>query len=238
MSAFLYGVALQWKLDIRSKSILVTCYAVPLIFFLLMGGVFTSIAPEMKTTLIPSMIAMAVSMGAFIGLPPSLIETYSEDIKKGYKANKVPLYLGLATMFISAFIHLTIMCVVILLLAPVLFKAALPCNFPLFFLALSLFITVSLSIGSILGLAVKNQSKLTMLVQIIFLPSIMLSGIMFPADLLPDPIKMIGQIFPAAQGFKLMLDFGLQFENLWYFILVFGIAAVICGILLKRQSFK
>lgn len=39
MSGFLYGVALQWKLDIRSKSLLVTCYIVPLIFFLLMGGV-------------------------------------------------------------------------------------------------------------------------------------------------------------------------------------------------------
>ena len=35
MNGFLYGVALQWKLDIRSKSLLVTCYIVPLIFFLL-----------------------------------------------------------------------------------------------------------------------------------------------------------------------------------------------------------
>ena len=32
MNGFLYGVALQWKLDIRSKSLLVTCYIVPLIF--------------------------------------------------------------------------------------------------------------------------------------------------------------------------------------------------------------
>ena len=40
MNGFLYGVALQWKLDIRSKSLLVTCYIVPLIFFLLMGGIF------------------------------------------------------------------------------------------------------------------------------------------------------------------------------------------------------
>lgn len=28
MNGFLYGVALQWKLDIRSKSLLVTCYIV------------------------------------------------------------------------------------------------------------------------------------------------------------------------------------------------------------------
>ena len=47
MNEFLYGIALQWKLDIRSKSMLVTCYIVPLIFFLFMGGIFTSVMPEM-----------------------------------------------------------------------------------------------------------------------------------------------------------------------------------------------
>ena len=42
MSAFLYGAALQWRLDIRSKSLLITCYVVPLLFFIVMGGIFTS----------------------------------------------------------------------------------------------------------------------------------------------------------------------------------------------------
>lgn len=37
MSAFLFGVALQWKLDIRSKTLLITCYIVPLLFFAIMG---------------------------------------------------------------------------------------------------------------------------------------------------------------------------------------------------------
>ena len=68
---FLYGLVLQWKLDIRSKNLLITCYIVPLLFFLLMGGIFTSIMPQMKDTLIQQMIIMGVSMGAFIGLPPS-----------------------------------------------------------------------------------------------------------------------------------------------------------------------
>lgn len=238
MSGFLYGVALQWKLDIRSKSLLVTCYIVPLIFFLLMGGIFTSVMPEMKSTLIQSMIVMSVSMGAFIGLPPSLIETYGSDVKKVYKANGVPLYLGLVTMFLSAFVHLMIACIIILLLAPVLFEATLPIHFPRFFFALAIYIIVSLSIGCILGLIVKNQAKLTMIAQLVFLPSIMLSGIMFPIDLLPDFLETIGRVFPAYWGYRLMLNNGFQLENLWYLILVFCVAAVVCGILLKKQKSK
>ena len=236
MNAFLYGVALQWRLDIRSKSLLVTCYVVPLIFFLLMGGIFTSVMPEMKDTLIPSMIVMGVSMGAFIGLPPSLIETYGSDIKKVYKANGVPLYLGLITMAISAFAHLLMMCIIIVLLAPILFGATLPSNLPLFFMALAVYVIVSLSIGSILGLVVKNQAKLTMIAQLVFLPSIMLSGIMFPIELLPKTFGMVGKIFPASWGYKLMIDDGFQIENICDFILVLGVAIIVCGCLLKKQN--
>ena len=236
MNGFLYSLTLQWKLDIRSKSLLVTYYIVPLIFFLLMGGIFTSVMPEMGSTLIQSMIVMSVSMGAFLGLPPSLIETYGSDIKKIYKANGVPIHLGLVTMVLSAFIHLMITCMVILLLAPILFKANLPSQFLLFFLALAIYIFVSLSIGSILGLTVNNQAKLTMIAQLVFLPSIMLSGIMFPISLLPDFLQVIGHVFPAYWGYRLMLDKGLRLANLWYLILLTCLAVITCILLMNKQK--
>ena len=236
MNGFLYSLTLQWKLDIRSKSLLVTYYIVPLIFFLLMGGIFTSVMPEMGSTLIQSMIVMSVSMGAFLGLPPSLIETYGSDIKKIYKANGVPIHLGLVTMVLSAFLHLMITCMVILLLAPILFKANLPSQFLLFFLELAIYIFVSLSIGSILGLTVNNQAKLTMIAQLVFLPSIMLSGIMFPISLLPDFLQVIGHVFPACWGYRLMLENGFSIENLWYMIFIFCIAVMIGILLLNKQK--
>jgi len=201
-----------------------------------MGGIFTSVMPEMGSTLIQSMIVMSVSMGAFLGLPPSLIETYGSDIKKIYKANGVPIHLGLVTMVLSAFIHLMITCMVILLLAPILFKANLPSQFLLFFLALAIYIFVSLSIGSILGLTVNNQAKLTMIAQLVFLPSIMLSGIMFPISLLPDFLQVIGHVFPAYWGYRLMLDKGLRLANLWYLILLTCIAVITCILLMNKQK--
>ena len=141
-------------------------------------------------------------------------------------------------MFLSAFVHLMISCAIILLLAPILFEAALPVQFPFFFLALAIYIIVSLSIGGILGLVVKNQAKLTMIAQLVFLPSIMLSGIMFPIDLLPDFLEAIGRIFPASWGYRLMLDNGFCLENLWYLILIFCAAVIICAILLNKQKSK
>ena len=69
MNAFFYGVSLQWKMDIRSRTLLLTCYLVPLLFFAVMGGIFTSVMPEAKETLIQSMTVFGVSMGALIGVP-------------------------------------------------------------------------------------------------------------------------------------------------------------------------
>ena len=236
MNCFLYSLVLQWKLDIRSKSLLVTFYIVPLLFFLIMGGIFTSVIPGMGNTLIQSMIVMSVSMGAFLGLPPSLVEIYGSDIKKIYNANGVPIYLGLVTMVLSAFVHLMMTCIVILLLAPILFKASLPTQLPIFLLSLTIYIIVSLSIGSILGLTLKNQAKLTMIAQLVFLPSIMLSGIMFPISLLPDFLQVIGLVFPAYWGYRLMLENGFSIENLWYMLFIFGIAVMIGILLLNKQK--
>jgi len=236
MNCFLYSLVLQWKLDIRSKSLLVTFYIVPLIFFLIMGGIFTSVIPEMGSTLIQSMIVMSVSMGAFLGLPPSLVEIYGSDIKKIYNANGVPIYLGLVTILLSAFVHLMMTCIVILLLAPILFKASLPTQLPIFLLSLTIYIIVSLSIGCILGLTLKNQAKLTMLAQLVFLPSIMLSGIMFPISLLPDFLQVIGHVFPAYWGYRLMLENGFSIEDLWYMLFIFCIAVMIGILLLNKQK--
>lgn len=236
MSAFLYGVALQWKLDIRSKSLLITCYVVPLLFFAIMGGIFTSINPAAKYTLIQSMTIMGVSMGALVGLPPSIVEIYGGDIKKVYKANGVPLYLGVVSMFLSAFIHLLMMCAIIYIVAPIAFDAALPANPPLYFSSLAAFIAVSLSIGSVLGLSVKNQAKLTMISQLIFLPSIMLSGIMFPANMLPQSLEYTGKIFPAAWGNILMTRETFKPDLFIPLVVMFFAAIAICGYALSRKA--
>lgn len=238
MSGFWYGLLLQLKLDIRSKTLLITCYIVPLIFFLLIGGIFISVMPEMKSTLIQSMIVMNISMGAIIGLPPTLAETYGSDIQKVYKANGVPIYLGFVTIFLSTFVHLMISSSVIIILAPLIFKASLPAQLPYFFLGLIMYIIVALGIGGVLGLVVKNRAKLTMISQLVFLPSIMLSGIMFPIDLLPDFLLIIGRIFPASWGYQLMLDNGFCFENARYLILILALEVILCSLLLAKQKAK
>lgn len=234
MSAFLYGVVLQWKLDFRNKGVLLTYYVVPLVFFAFMGGIFSSIDPMAKDTLIQSMTVFGVTMGAVLGAPTSLVELYGSEIKKAYKVGGLPLWVGIINNFISAFVHLFIMSFIIFLMAPQVFDAKTPTSIPLYFLSLGIFIMVSLAVGTVLGLIIKSASKLTMASQFIFLPSIMLSGIMFPVDMLPKALEKVGSIFPATWGFKLMISEVFKVEFFIPLVFIFIIATCISGYKLSK----
>ncbi|WP_040210293.1 ABC transporter permease [Clostridium polynesiense] len=230
MDAFCYGICLQWKLDMRNKGVLLTYYIVPLVFFAFMGGIFSSIDPNSKNTLIQSMTVFSVSMGALLGAPIPLVEFFSSEIKKSYKVGGIPLWTVIINNFISGFIHLSLVSIIIFFTAPFVFDSAVPDNILLYFAVLLLFIISSLMIGTALGLFVKSISKLTMISQFVFLPSIMLSGIMFPVTMLPKAFDYAGKLFPSTWGFFSMCkdSFGdLSLGPLLMIIIVFGIFCVI-----------
>lgn len=234
MEAFLYGIWLQWKLDLRNKGILLKYYVVPLVFFGFMGGIFTSITPDTKGTLIQSMSIFGITMGAIIGTPISISETYGTELKKSYQIGNIPMLIPIINNFISAFVHLFIMSTIIYFVAPIAFNASIPKNTTMYFIMLAIFIVTSLSIGCILGLTIKTTSKLTMVSQLIFLPSLMLSGIMFPAKMLPKHFAAVGKIFPATWSFEMMKENNMNLNLLMPLFIIIIICTCIC-ILRIRQ---
>jgi len=189
MEAFIYGIGLQWKLDLRNKGVLMTYYVVPLVFFCFMGGMFTSINPEAYKTLIQSMTIFGVTMGAFLGTPAPLVELY---------------------------------------VAPIAFHATIPEHPGAYLITLMLFVAASLCVGTTLGLFVKGATKLTMIAQFIFLPSIMVSGIMFPASMLPKMLQNVGKVLPATWGYILICSNNFQFQNMLPLLLIMVVTLLVC----------
>ncbi len=233
MRALLYGIGLQFKFDIRSKSMLITCYLVPLVFFFFMGGIFTSIDVNATKTLISSMTVFTITMSALMGLPPALAEIYGTDIKKVYKANGAPIWFGIITQFISSFIHTFIVCLIVFVVSPLVFKSDLPSELLRYFLSLTALLAVTLSIGCIIGLLFKQQAKLTMIAMTVFLPSVMLSGIMFPADMLPQFMQYIAYAFPVTIAFKAMTSF-----QVWHLPVLLGEFTVLCLVIALLLKLK
>lgn len=159
-------------------------------------------------------------MGAVLGAPTPLAELYGSEIKKAYKVGRIPLYVPVINNYISAAVHLLLMSTVIFFVAPVVFNASIPENVFSYFMALLLFIITSIAVGTLLGLLVKSISRLTMISQVIFLPSLMLSGIMFPSEMLPQPLEFIGKALPATLGFQLMNTQDFSSGNGWLLLII------------------
>jgi ABC-2 type transport system permease protein len=123
--------------------------------------------------------------------------------------------------------------IIIFFIAPFAFKATLPSNLTVYFLSLIVFIIACLMIGTVLGLLVKSISKLTMLSQVVFLPSILLSGIMFPVSMLPKALGYVGKIFPASHAMEIMTS---TTPKLVAFIPLIVIIALTLGINLYKLS--
>lgn len=234
MKAFLYSFALQWKLDIRDKGVFITYYAIPLAFFLIMGNIFSSVLPNAKETLIPSMTIFGVTMGTIVGSPIMLVDVYGSEIKKSYQVGHIPLYNVIIVNFLSAFIHSFIFSLIVYIIGPMIFNVYRPDNVMIYFTQLTLYIISGLSIGGVLGVSVKKTSQLTMVGQIVFLPSIMLSGIMFPASMLPPFLQTVGKIFPATWCYQMMSEATISLEMLLPVVLICLVCLIICVIQLKR----
>lgn len=233
MKAFLYGVALQWRIDFRRKDVLMMYYLMPLVFFFFMGGIFTSIDSSMKQTLIYAMTIFAVCAGAFVGVPSSIIGFYGSNMKNVYRVGGIPLWTTMVNSFISAMLHLFLVSIIIAVLSPLVFGAE-PVSevFPYLIITLS-FMLAAISIGMLLGLFIQSQARLSMVAMILFLVSIMLSGIMLPDQFLPEVLKSASEVLPSRWAFNAMIGNDV-IENILPMLAVFFASTIISTIRLRK----
>lgn len=236
MKAFVYTLYLKTKLDIKSSEIFITYYLVPLIFFAVMGAVFTSIMPEVKHTLIASMTIFTITMGAFIGTPASIIEWFSNDMRKSFKSASISMWTIVSSSVISGFVNLIFVSLIIYIVSPIIFEAIKPQNMLVFITGFILFLIATLLIGVLIGLYAKSSSRLTVYSQVLFLPSMLLSGIMFPSDMLPNILEYVSLILPATHAMKILTSDTFHIQN--YLILLLFIVASVILIAVKLNRLK
>ena len=204
MRAFFVQLGIQFRGDLRDKEILMVYYLVPLLFYAVMGSIMKTLEMENGVPLNLAITIFTLSMSAFLGMPQTLVKARENGVLDAYKAAGIPAWsMPLATIVIST-LHIMLVALVILFSAPYLFASALPENIAAYLLTVLLVALCSETLGALLSCFVKKQNTLTLVSQCLFLPTIMFSGIMFPADLLPKPMQWFGEILPATLGMRMI----------------------------------
>lgn len=235
MKGLVYSILLQCKLDLRNMNVLSAYYIMPLVFFLVIGAVFEKINPMSKDYLIQTMSILSISIAAYLGTPAPLVDFFASDCKKTFKVGNIKLYVVLITTFLSALIHMIIVSTIIFITAPIIFDVNRPENLGMYFFWMLVVGIISILLGLVVGLFSKNNSIMIMISQFLFLPTMLLSGVLLPTDILPDILQNIGKILPATYAVKIVMSLEDITFNMVYPIVTIGLVAIILLIIQYRR---
>jgi ABC-2 type transport system permease protein len=200
MNAFLHHFIFEFRTGIRNKHLLLMNYLFPLGFYLMMGFIMPPINPPFRATLIPALVVFGILSATLLGIPDPLVNAREQGIFRSYKINGIPSLSILVIPALTTILHLVIVAAIITATAPFLFDAPLPVNWLNFIL---IFFAMSLACAglSVLIGVVSPSSRMTVLwSQLIFVPSMLLGGLMLPYSMLPDAAGKVAQLLPATQA--------------------------------------
>lgn len=200
------AVALHFSFEffsgLRNRTLLLMNYLFPLGFFLMAGSMMTGINPLFREQLLPAMVIFAILAGAILGLPAPLVEAREAGILRSYRINGIPAASLLAVPALSTAIHMVLAAAVITASAAPVFKAPLPQNWPAYILVFLMVLFAYSGLGSLIGVISGNSRQSILWSQLVYLPSILLSGMMVPAEVMPPVFVKIGHLLPASYAMQ------------------------------------
>ncbi len=200
MNAFLIHFLFTLRTGLRNRQLLLLTYLFPLGFFGLVGAIMVEINPGFRETMIPAMVIFACLAATLLGLPDFVVTGRESGIFRSFKINGVPATHILLVPTLTTIVHLTLVSTIIVGIAAVFFAAPLPVNWLAFvgvFLATAL---ASSALGVLIGV-ISPSSRVTVLwSQLIYLPSMLIGGLMIPYSLLPTSAQPFARLLPAAHA--------------------------------------
>jgi ABC-2 type transport system permease protein len=233
MTAFLNHFSFEFRTGAREKSLLLMNYLFPLGFYFMVSLFMGQINPYFHETMLPGMVVFTIITATILGLPNPIVSARESGIYRSYKINGVPAISILMIPALSTMIHVVIAAIIITATAPIFFGATLPTSWPAFILIVLLTAFACAGFGVLIGVISKNTRVTILWSQLIFLPSMMLGGIMVPNNILPPVLSKISRLLPATyatnamQGLSFMRDTNFSADWSLAILLASGILAFV-----------
>ena len=148
----------------------------------MLGALMTAVNPLFRETMIPAMIIFAVLSGTLLSLPDALVTARKAGIFRSYKINGVPALSILIIPALAVLLHLVVIMIIITSTAPLAFSAPLPVNWLGFALVFAISVATCAGLSLLIGVVSSSSQMTVLLGQTIFLPSMLLGGLMLPTS--------------------------------------------------------
>lgn len=187
----------EFRTGIRDRTLLSMTYLFPLGFYGFMGVFMTEMNPDFITVLIPGLTVFATLAAAMFGLPAPLISARETGVLRSYRIHGVPTPAVFAVPVLTAVAHLLVVGLLIATTAPVLFGAPSVARPAAFAGVLVLIAATHASLGALIGVVSANSRVSVLWSQLVFLPSVLLAGLLVPPEQIPETFQRLSSLLPA-----------------------------------------
>jgi ABC-2 type transport system permease protein len=219
MNAFISHFSFEFRTGLRDKNQLLMNYLFPLGLYVLLGFLMTQLNPLFRDIMIPVMIIIAILSSTILGLPNPLVSSRESGVFRSYKINGVPAISILAIPTLTTLLHVVIVAAIITVTAPLLFDAPLPTDWVTFVIVFLLTAFACAGLGMLISVISSNTRATVLWSQLIFLPSMLIGGLMIPFSMLPNVLGKIALLLPATHSInafqQLAWDVSTGFGAAW-----------------------
>ncbi len=215
MKALAVHFSFEFLAGLRNRTMLLMLYLFPLAFYFGVGQMMIVTNPFFSPQLIPTMVTFAILSGTILGLPNVLVDARTAGILRSYRINGLTAGPLLIVPSLSTSIHLIIVFTIIFISAPLIFSVTGINNLVHFVLVFLLALFAHSGLGVLIGVIASNSRSTILWSQLIYLPSLLLGGMMVPVSALPDAYATVGRLFPATYAMQGFLGFEQTGEALY-----------------------
>jgi ABC-2 type transport system permease protein len=219
MTAFFHHFMYDFRVGLRNKSLLLLNYLFPLGVYILMGMLLTGLNPTFAPTMIPAMVLVTMMSCTLLGMPNPVVESREAGIFRSFRINGVPALSIIIIPMLTSFVHIALVSTFITFTAGPFFDAGIPTHWGYYVLILLLASFTFAALGMLIGVASPNMNAVPLFSQLIFLPSMLLGGLMIPSEMLPPFLYRISLLLPTTHAMTAWrgLAFGMSttYDPLW-----------------------
>ncbi len=214
MNAFVAHLSYDFKTGIRDKSLMLMNYLFPIGFFLMIGAFMPRINPEFLQIMVPGMILFAIMSGTLLTIPFTIIGNREAGILRSFRVNGVPAGALVTIPIVAAVVHMAVASVILTVGSSTLYEAVIPTNWGWFTSVFMLAALCFATFAVLIGIVAQSSRSGTLVAQAIYVPSIMLGGLMVPEELLPEGLLAAASLLPATHAMRAFNGLAFSAEGL------------------------
>jgi imidazolonepropionase-like amidohydrolase/ABC-type multidrug transport system permease subunit len=202
MRSYLAAIKSNLQLMARDRAVLFFSYLFPLMFFFLFAQLFEGGKSSAAMAQVIAMVVIFGVLGAgFFGAGMRTVQDRETNVLRRFKVAPIsPLPVIVASM-VSGLVNFIPTVFLFFLLARVIYHMPIPPNFWSVLLFVCIGLLTFRSLGMIVAAVVNSAQEAQILIQILYLPMLLLSGATFPIEIMPVWVQTVANFLPATYLF-------------------------------------